>query len=357
MKSKLLRALILPQLLIASFFATPEAVSEPKPLKADADVQVLFNKSDLVAIGRVIEVETISENKAPGPAGRESIETVAHKKAVVSLIRSYKGSISPAITVEFTTELPSPSRMYGPELQEGETDLLFLSPSADGAYRFADQDWGKYRISGFSSPSRESMGLDSLQNDLVYSLAGNNDAAESALDVLLGFRDISNETERILVPLTMSSDVSLAAKSFTVLLRAKKGQYYGDLVRFLSQHGHDLPGESTMSLFGRIADPAANADPKAIAQLSTSSIPAIKLAGMYGLRKLRSPAAIHTLIAHLNDPDSNIQYLAVMALNDSVQLGEGYGPSNPQFDKTPQVYTARWQKWWDEIGRSQYSPE
>jgi hypothetical protein len=112
-----------------------------------------------------------------------------------------------------------------------------------------------------------------------------------------------------------------------------------------------------MGVFARIQDPGPSADPRTFNELSQIPLAPIKLAAMYALGRMRSPLSVKTLIAHLDDPDQNIQFLAVTTLNGIVQNGDDYGPSDPDFGKQPSLYIARWQRWWDEKGRYTYSSQ
>jgi hypothetical protein len=68
------------------------------------------------------------------------------------------------------------------------------------------------------------------------------------------------------------------------------------------------------------------------------------------LRNMETRAAAPVFVKHLDDPDKNIRYSALMA------LAMMYGKTVPQipnwqeFDQTPDCYTGLWKAWAQQTG-------
>lgn len=148
----------------------------------------------------------------------------------------------------------------------------------------------------------------------------------------------------------------MAAEAFAALLNTRKNIYYAGLGDFLDRRGKSIEPQDQSLPFGKIQDPPQDGDPEAFDRLSKSSLPSIRLASMYALRRISSPKSVATLIDHLGDADSNIQFLAVVALNNIVHNGDTFGPTNYDVDRQPQVYVERWRHWWETEGRNEYAP-
>ncbi|MGB6192131.1 MAG: HEAT repeat domain-containing protein, partial [Terracidiphilus sp.] len=325
--------------------------------KGSVQIRALYDDSSLVAIGRVEKTHRISAETHADPNPRAMKITVEHNQALVHLLRIYKGSSERTIPLDFTLEIPPTSQIFGPDLTQGEVALMFLQPSDDGAYRFASDGSGKYPLGGcITEGGGEPLGMLQIEADLTPCLESDQVNASQALDVLLGFEKVSPATEARLSFLTSSDDAGLAAEALTVLLNTKRNKYYSALEDFLRRRGNSVPPEEINLLFGRIQDPGLEGNPAIFNRLSDSPLPAIKLAAMYAIRKIRSPQSISTLIKHLSDSDPNIEFLAVVTLNAIVRNGNEYGPTNYDFDRQPQVYIRRWKQWWQETGRTQYVP-
>lgn len=332
-------------------------LGEPRTPKGAFKIDSLFGESELVATGRVTSVKTLSTRTTLDSHRPQAIASeLVTREASVEILRIYKGSSTSTIAVTFYLQTPTTSYANGPDLRDGETVLLFLDASDDGTYRFANSEWGKFGLCPFQpSPSVRGTGSALLEKDLENCLTGDAQSAASALGVLLTFAAFSPGTEAKLDALTRSSRVDVAAEAFANLLGTKKNDYYLALEQFLTIHGKAIPGDALMDIFGRMQDPGPAVDPKIYNDLSDSSLPTIKLGAMYALRKLASSQSVPTLIAHLSDADPNIQYLAVITLNEVVHNGIDYGPTNADFDKNPQLYLTRWQQWWETTGKAEYA--
>lgn len=336
-------------------FALPlVGLADPSTPMSELDIRTMFDGSQAVLVGTVTGARLLGESD---PAILQSETTrIQRWEATIRVLQAYKGNVGSTIRVAFTVQVPASSSRYGPSLDRGETALLFLVDSSDGRYAFANPEWGKFRLSSFVRSNKAGSGPELLESDLDRTLADNTSGTKNVLDVLLTFRKISAMTESQAAALSGSQNVGVAAEAFAVLLNTRKNQYYAKLAQFLSQKGSAVRGDDLVAIFSRVQDPGSNADPKIFDELSTLPLPPIELAAMYALRKIRSPESVSTLIGHLDDPDNNIRYLAVIALNEILQNGDDFGPSNSDFDRNPQAYIDRWKHWWDREGKVKYSP-
>jgi HEAT repeat protein len=92
-------------------------------------------------------------------------------------------------------------------------------------------------------------------------------------------------------------------------------------------------------------------DERAIAsleQLASSKYFEIRGGALYALRGIKDP---RTLIQRLDDERPELQYRALITLNEIFNLNGDYGPSVKLFDGQPQKYIALWKKWWQEHGQ------
>jgi hypothetical protein len=71
---------------------------------------------------------------------------------------------------------------------------------------------------------------------------------------------------------------------------------------------------------------------------------------MQSLRKMRSPRAAPVVVSRLDDPNSDIQYLAVITLAETFGKYGDYAPSVYLFRQRPQYYVDLWKKWWEKDG-------
>jgi hypothetical protein len=326
---------------------------EMPPLQVAHDIRSMFDASQEVLIGTVTGVHVLHE-KPLAPNRLTQGPMLQQREGIVEVRQIYKGSLVPAVRVGFEVQIP-PS-FTGPALENGETGLLFLVSTGDGRYAFASSEWAYFRLPYFQpSNGGDGSGPELLEKDLDASLAGDQRGVQDTLRLLMTFHHISDATEERVARLTEAQDVPIATGAFAVLLNAGKDEYYPRLVKFLSGRGASAHGLEFMVIFGHVQAPGPNADPKIFDQLSMLPEPSIKLAAILALRKIGSSESVPTLIAHLDDSNRRIQYLAVIALHDILAKGDDFGPSNFDFDRSPQMYVERWKQWWDQEGRAQHS--
>ena len=332
------------------------AIGEAQSPEPEMHIQSMFERSQVVVLGKVAAVRVLNEQKTYDSRRSQSLpQSIETREALIDVLQTYKGEQASTVRVNFTVEAPPTSVLHGAVLAEGEVALLFLALADNGTYNLADPKWGKYRLDGFAPLGVGGSGLDQLEKDLDSAISENNPSLPNVFELLKTFGSVSPVTEEKLDSLTHNSNPLYAAGAFAVLLTTKKPQYYANLGQFLRLHGSEIPPEQLMTIYGRIQDPGSAADARVFDELSNLPLPVIKLGAMFSIRKLKSPYSVPTLISHLSDSDPTIEYLAVITLNEIVGNGSNFGPSMPQFDKNPQNFISLWQRWWETTGINQYS--
>ena len=88
-------------------------------------------------------------------------------------------------------------------------------------------------------------------------------------------------------------------------------------------------------------------------QLTSSKYANIQFGAMTALRGIGNPKSAPVLIQRLDDPDSLIQYLAVITLAEIFdKKNADYAPAMPTFEQNRPKYVEAWKKWWVEEGQS-----
>jgi hypothetical protein len=76
---------------------------------------------------------------------------------------------------------------------------------------------------------------------------------------------------------------------------------------------------------------------------------------MDAIRGTKSTTSIPFLMAKLNDPDRDVQYVALISAAEILNKDEGdFAPSMYLFDQKPQYYLGLWKQWWLEEGSKLY---
>ncbi len=97
---------------------------------------------------------------------------------------------------------------------------------------------------------------------------------------------------------------------------------------------------------------------RALEALSRSKFRPVQSGAMDGIRRIRDPKSVPFLMAKLGDPDSDVQYVALITAAEILGKYEGdFAPSMYLFDKKPQYYLGLWKQWWVEEGSKLYSPD
>jgi len=328
---------------MSSFLAT-SLFAQPGPIRGTQSVVKAFAQADLVCYCVVESVSVLSEQKV-GPNGK----TATHRQALatVSVKQAYNKDVPPGtlVYVAFEDEIPVTSASL-PSVTEFETALMFLSLSTPSTYRFADPFLGATRFS--SIPVQHGgRGLLELQAALTGILRqGNRDDVSSALQLLQGFDQFTPETLTVLDSLRSSSNPETALASIAVLIKAKQPGNVQELASYLGAHDISRPPGAVLSLGAELNQLNNVDDLGALESLTSSDILSIKLGAMTAIRNIRSVRSVPTLIKRLDDPNKDIQYLAVIALAEIFQKNDEYAPNMGLFDQNPGHYTEIWKAWW-----------
>jgi HEAT repeat protein len=177
-----------------------------------------------------------------------------------------------------------------------------------------------------------------------------------ALRLLLGFDHIADETLSVVRPLSQSGDPDIALTALGVLLRTKSVDSVQKLRQYLESYTADAE-PSALFVIGpelrEISNPNALL---ALEALSRSKFRSVQSGAMDGIRRIRDPKSVPFLMAKLGDPDSDVQYVALITAAEILGKYEGdFAPSMYLFDKNPQYYIGLWKQWWVEEGSKLYS--
>lgn len=331
-------------LLLSSLFA------DIVPTPGTQPVAPVFAQADLVCNCVVESVRVLSEQKL-GPSGK----TVTHRQAVASVRvkQAYNKDVSPGtlVYVAFDDEIPIMHASL-PSLTESETALMFLSLSTPSTYRFSDPFLG---VTPFTSipVQHGNPGLLELQAALTGVLQhGDSGDTVNALQLLQGFDQFPPETLAALDSLRDSSDPEIALASIAVLLKAKQPGNVQELANYLRAHHMSTEPMAVASIGSELSKVTNVGDLAALGTLTSSDSLSIKLGAMAALRNIRSVQSAPALVKRLDDPNKDIQYLAVIALAEIFQKNNEYAPNMALFDQNPGHYTEIWKTWWKREGQN-----
>ncbi|MGH9511695.1 MAG: HEAT repeat domain-containing protein [Terriglobales bacterium] len=311
----------------------------------------MFEASDLVCSCFVKSLRTLDEQKLGRP-GKSFTKRLVEAKVRVD--DSYKDSAQlPAevdIRVVFDEEIPITGSM--PRLLSSESGLMFLKLTSNSVYEFTDRFIGVTAFASFSTP-QDGTGLSKLQSALAGVLQGNNGRDQyNAMRILEGFDQLAPKTLKDVRNFRASSDPKIALSSIAVLLKFRVPGGAQALVDYLRTHEMSSTPDAILSVGGELSQVSDPEELKPLEALTSSEILSIKLGAMSGLRKIRSPGSAKTLVARLDDPNSDIRYLAVITLAEIFSKSGDYAPSMYLFDQNPDFYTNEWKTWWTGEGRN-----
>jgi hypothetical protein len=109
-----------------------------------------------------------------------------------------------------------------------------------------------------------------------------------------------------------------------------------------------------LSVGGELGQGSDIGDLAALETLTSSDFISIKLGAMAGVRKMRNSHSAKALVERLDDPNSDIRFLAVITLSEIFSKTGDYAPNMAEFDQSPEFYTIRWKTWWAQKGRDSY---
>jgi hypothetical protein len=263
-------------------------------------------------------------------------------------------------TVQYVVDEQEGQRVGGSRLGllKGETVLLFLTKTGTDTYEFANPFIGATQFS--SLPIQEGdLGLLRLQRVLMMVVQRSEPLDQlRALRVLLGFDHITDDTLSAVTPLTQSDNPDIALTALGVLLRTKSVDSVERLERYLESHTSRAEPSALFVIGPELGQISSAKALPALEALSGSKILSIRHGAMDAIRKIRSPKSVRFLMAKLDDPDSTVQYVALITTAEILGKYEGdFAPSMYLFDKKPQYYLGLWKQWWAEEGSKLYPPD
>jgi hypothetical protein len=345
---------IFPSLPIIVALSSVVAIADIVPIPGAQRIKPVFEASDLVCY---CYVQSVAVSADPLPAQSSKTERVRQRsKLTVEIRDAYKekGQGQPVVIVQNDRELAIASASYS-YFQRGDIYLLFLKSTSAGIYELSDRFLGATHFRSLSQQPGE-MGLEKLQSALVTVLQQpNRDDRLNALRLLQGF-DILGERSLSRVELLCSSeDSEIAFTALAVLLKSKTPEGVENLKRYLEIYKGDAEPLALVTIgtqLGRLSD--AKMLPQMEA-LSGSKYVSVRLGAMDAIRKIKSSESAPTLVKRLDDPDSTVQYVALITLAEILGRYDGdFAPSMYLFDKKPQYYIGLWKQWWAEEGSKLY---
>jgi len=312
------------------------------PTPGTQQVRPIFAQSDVVCNCSVTSVAVAEEREVQGNDRRVVWRRMIAKARVEDL---YRGTVTVGSTILIEYEDERPATRVLPVLIAGSRALLFLRMGPSLNYTFSDAFMG---VTLFTSiPLQQgSSGLVKLQSALADVLgASNHNDTIAALRILQGFDQLGSNTLGKVEPLSNSNDPAVALGAIAVLLNTKSPVSVEQLREYLSGHNGAAEPVALVSIgseLGQIDDERALAS---IESLADSRYLTIRLGAMHALRRMKSEASATVLIHKLDDPDSIIQYLAVITLAEIFKKQGEYSPSLHSFDQKPLDYINLWKAW------------
>jgi len=330
--------LILPLCLIASSSSCAEII----PVPGTQSVTNLFRASDIVCSCIVQSISSTHDEAAL--RGNEQPRR-RPGTAVVRVQEVFKGDSAAGslLNVDYGSESQA-GQPSSPSLAESEIAVLFLKKSGSG-YVVADPFMGVTRLSQIPFAGGGE-GILRLQSALLAIIKASDQAsAVKALTLIEGMDEFSQEAKSEMLELSRSNDADLALTALAVLVKAEPSEGSSRLVSFLNEYTGDGQHVALQTLsveLMHIVDPTAV---PALESLSSSKFISIRFGSMLGLRSIRDPRSTAALARRLDDPDSDIRFIAVMTLAEMYQKSGDFAPSSPAFDSNPRRYTDLWRGW------------
>lgn len=333
---------------------TAAAGMEGRLSPAYAPIELLFGASDAVVVARCI---SIGQKDPSQPSVRDGHLVPLDYLLRYSSIKVYKGSDVPAgFSVLFRQGDPAEGTPgCGPHYV-----LLFLKSSGSGdPYAWADPNFGLRAfpgqpLGGGAGP----FGLRGLEQDALAFLSSGGEPSKTALNLLADFTELSKTSAEALATSKGPMDRAGAILKLEILVRAKRAEYFEELVREVQ----NLPALDPLTFTPeRVCDLLEegrnNKDLPALEELVTNSPVEnpLRACAMRGLRSLRVRTSVPFLIRQLDDANLMVSYLAVITLAEITDKSGEYGPGMGLFEKDPQKYRRVWRNWWEQWGAKEYS--
>lgn len=313
------------------------------------DTTELFKTSDIVCNGTVTATREIrpSEEDTTG-------HSVRYLLATVLIDDLYKGNPpgDRILSVEFTTKTPADGP--GARLSAGEHALLFLKEKEDRTFIFADKQFGSIRFSSVPvQPGSDGVAKFGAAMTSVF-VNGETTDREYAADLLLSLDRLAPSSIAKISPAATAADPTLAQYAIALLVKWDTPQGLEQLKRYIAQNRIDTREASTtlarMAAAGELSSVRDERYLKGVEELSFANDIEIRMGAVQALRNMETRAAAPAFVKHLDDPDKNIRYSALMALAMMYGKTVPQVPNWPEFEQTPDYYTGLWKAWAQQTG-------
>ncbi|MDE3136469.1 MAG: HEAT repeat domain-containing protein [Acidobacteriota bacterium] len=239
-------------------------------------------------------------------------------------------------------------------LKPGQVQLLFLKAASPGVYHFADRFMGATWFSVL--PGRTGTpGMSGLEAALdTLARRQNKDDRINALRLLQGFEILSPDSLSTVENLAGASDPETAFAALAVLLKTHSPAAVERLAQQVEKYkgGPEPISLSLVSIETELGSVTNEEALPAVEALASSRFLNIRIGAMQSLRKMRNPRAAPVVVNRLDDPNSDVQYLAVITLAETLGKNGDYAPSVYLFRQRPQYYVELWKKWWQQEGKA-----
>lgn len=341
--------------ILLSAFSLSNAAPEVGPIPGTQPIGPIFGLSDVVCLCSIQFVEVTQGEPAADFAVSKTLRRQVTMRAEARHIYKSDRPDTQQFLIEYTEDvgITSPIRTV---LERGDTALLFLKAVSPTAYQFGDRFLGVTRFSALPNGAGGS-GLGGLETTLAtLARQENKDDRLNALRLLQGFDSLSQNSLSSVNTLISSEDPQIAFAALAVLLKTGTPSAVEKLKHYVESYQGTAEPISLISIGTELGEVSNEKALSTIEALASCRFQSIRYGATQSLRKMRNPQAAPILVQRLDDPNSTIQYLAVITLAETLGKFEGdYAPSMYLFDKKPQYYVGIWKKWWTEEGLARYS--
>lgn len=313
------------------------------PVPGSQPITPVFASADLVCKCLVKRITVVAEQPIKGES---FVRRLMRAQVEVKDLYKAEKQESGSILVEFGENWPA-STVSEPGLWQGETALLFLKATGQGTYVFADRFLGATPFKSLPQQIGD-LGLPKLRSALLDSaLRGNRDDQIRALQLLHGFDSFDADSILNLDSLLNPNDPEIGFSALAVVIKANPLEGVERLRSYLDSYEGDA---QPMALVNIETDLSLIRDDRTrltLEALSVSRYVSIREGAVQALRGIKDPRSGPALAKRLDDPNSTIQYLAVISMAEIFGKYDGdYAPSMYLFDKNPEKYIELWKQWW-----------
>jgi hypothetical protein len=302
----------------------------------------LFENATLVCRVNVDSVQTVREIKyeaRPGHFNRD-IERIA----TASVLDVFKGDEgSKTLKIRFTAS----NYRFASVAAVGDFLLLFLNgPDDTASWMWTDTVHSAFPVPIACPTGTNGSGLLKLETTLVRCLNSvDTGGVISLLHILGNMSSLLPDSVSRIETLALSSDAQIAFAAYHIVARRaipSRPEMFEHLTDrlLLLENSNTLTPDSLAEFNPHdieiIRDPMAF---ESLVRLGKSKSPSIRRAALSALRRMKDPKSVPFLITALDDEDSDVSYVALIALAENTGKTEGdYAPSKYLFDKNPDVY-------------------